>query len=129
MGESQRHVLRARSRHGQFLKGQPFVKVNWADGFDEKGRPNPGSRHGADEGRHADLSGQSGRHELVQPVVQPAHRLFYVPAWENTSTTYIKGDTPPEFREGQGFTGLFPRPGPRTDDVHSASRRSIRRPA
>ena len=37
--------------------------------------------------------------------------LFYVPAWENTSTTYIKGDTPPEFKPGGGFTGLFPRPG------------------
>ena len=27
--------------NGQFLKGQPFVKVNWVDGFDEKGRPIP----------------------------------------------------------------------------------------
>jgi len=26
---------------GEFLKGQPFVKVNWADGFDPKGRPIP----------------------------------------------------------------------------------------
>src|SRR5579864_7560716 len=24
---------------GQFLMGKPFVKVNWMDGFDEKGRP------------------------------------------------------------------------------------------
>ena len=26
---------------GQFLKAQPFAKVNWADGFDDKGRPIP----------------------------------------------------------------------------------------
>ena len=25
--------------NGQFLMGKPFVKVNWMDGFDEKGRP------------------------------------------------------------------------------------------
>jgi alcohol dehydrogenase (cytochrome c) len=43
-----------------------------------------------------------------------------VPTWENTSTTYIKGDTPPEFKPGGGFTGLFPRPGLATDDVHSS---------
>jgi hypothetical protein len=24
---------------GEFLAGKPFVKVNWMDGFDEKGRP------------------------------------------------------------------------------------------
>ena len=24
---------------GQFLMGKPFVKVNWMDGFDDKGRP------------------------------------------------------------------------------------------
>ena len=54
------------------------------------------------------------------PSFSPRTGLFYVPAWENTSTTYIKGDTPPEFKEGQGFFGLFPRPGLATDDVHSA---------
>ena len=51
--------------NGQFLKGFPFVKVNWADGFDDEGPADSGARHRADEGRHARVSGQSGRHELV----------------------------------------------------------------
>jgi hypothetical protein len=34
---------------GEFLQGKPFVKVNWMDGFDEKGRPRriPGRIAGA----------------------------------------------------------------------------------
>ena len=55
---------------GRFLLGKPFVKVNWMSGFDERGRPDAD----AAAGRTADLSGQSGRDELVFAVVQPAHR-------------------------------------------------------
>ena len=56
--------------NGRFLSGTPFVKVNWASGLDEKGRPiqtpqPPGA---------ADVAGQPGRHQLVLAVVQPAHR-------------------------------------------------------
>ena len=55
---------------GKFLVGKPFVKVNWMDTFDERGRPEPD----AAAGRAADVAGQPGRHELVLAVVQPAHR-------------------------------------------------------
>jgi alcohol dehydrogenase (cytochrome c) len=105
---------------GQFLKGQPFVKVNWADGFDEKGRPLlvPGIAP-TKEGTLV-YPGNQGGTNWYSPSFSPRTGLLYVPAWENTSTTYIKGDTPPEFKEGQGFTGLFPRPGLATDDVHSS---------
>jgi alcohol dehydrogenase (cytochrome c) len=64
--------------------------------------------------------GNQGGTNWYSPSYSPRTGLFYVPTWENTSTTYIKGDAPPQFREGQGFTGLFPRPGSTTDDVHSA---------
>jgi alcohol dehydrogenase (cytochrome c) len=105
---------------GQFLKGQPFVKVNWADGFDDKGRPIlvPGitpTRQGT-----LVYPGNQGGTNWYSPSFSPRTGLFYVPTWENTSTTYIKGDAPPEFKEGQGFAGLFPRPGLATDDVHSS---------
>ena len=36
---------------GEFLLGKPFVKVNWMDGFDAKGRPHAHSRAGADAAR------------------------------------------------------------------------------
>ena len=104
---------------GQFLRGQPFVKVNWADGFDDKGRPIlvPGIAP-TKEGTLV-YPGNQGGTNWYSPSFSPRTGLFYVPAWENTSTTYIKGDTPPEFREAQGFTGLFPRPGAAADDIHS----------
>jgi alcohol dehydrogenase (cytochrome c) len=105
---------------GQFLKGFPFVKVNWADGFDEKGRPNPVPGIAPTKEGTLVYPGNQGGTNWYSPSYSPRTGLFYVPAWENTSTTYIKGDTPPEFKPGAGFTGLFPRPGLATDDVHSS---------
>jgi len=105
---------------GAFLNGQPFVKVNWADGFDAKGRPIPVPGMVPTKEGTLIYPGNQGGTNWYSPSYSPRTGLFYVPAWENTSTTYVKGDTPPEFREGQAFTGVFPRPGSTTDDVHSS---------
>jgi alcohol dehydrogenase (cytochrome c) len=105
---------------GEFLKGQPFVKVNWVDGFDPKGRPIPVPGMVPTKEGTLIYPGNQGGTNWYSPSYSPRTGLFYVPTWENTSTTYVKGDLPPEFREGQGFTGVFPRPGSTTDDVHSA---------
>jgi len=105
---------------GQFLLGKPFTKVNWATGFDEKGRPmaTPGvvpSKAGT-----LVYPGNQGGTNWYNPSYSPATGLFYIPAWENSSTTYIKGEEPPEFHEGGSFTGVFPQPGATTDDVFSS---------
>jgi alcohol dehydrogenase (cytochrome c) len=105
---------------GEFLKGQPFVKVNWADGFDPKGRPIPVPGIAPTKEGTLVYPGNQGGTNWYSPSYSPRTGLFYVPTWENTSTTYVKGDTPPEFREGQPFIGVFPRPGLASDDVHSA---------
>jgi hypothetical protein len=42
---------------GEFLKGKPYVKANWLDGFDAKGPAE--SREVPDEGRHGDLSARA----------------------------------------------------------------------
>ncbi|HEY1306766.1 MAG TPA: PQQ-dependent dehydrogenase, methanol/ethanol family [Vicinamibacterales bacterium] len=105
---------------GEFLKGQPFVKVNWADGFDPKGRPLPVPGIAPTKDGTLVYPGNQGGTNWYNPSYSPRTGLFYVPTWENTSTTYIKADTPPVFREGQGFAGLFPRLGATTDDVYSA---------
>jgi len=105
---------------GQFLKGQPFVKVNWASGFDEKGRPIPVPGIAPTKEGTLVFPGNQGGTNWYNPSYSPRTGLFYVPAWENTSTTYVKADTPPEFREGQGFTGVFPRGGSTTEDVFSS---------
>ena len=104
---------------GEFLKGQPFVKVNWADGFDPKGRPIPVAGIAPTKEGTLVYPGNQGGTNWYNPSYSPRTGWFYVPTWENTSTTYIKGDTPPVFREGQGFAGLFPRMGATTDDVYS----------
>ena len=105
---------------GEFLKGQPFVKVNWADGFDPKGRPIPVPGMAPTKEGTLIYPGNQGGTNWYSPSYSPRTGFFYIPTWENTSTTYVKGDTPPQFREGQGFTGVFPRPGLSTDDMHSS---------
>ena len=103
---------------GQFLKGQPFVKVNWADGFDEKGRPIPVPGIAPTKEGTLVYPGNQGGTNWYSPSYSPRTGLFYVPAWENTSTTYIKGDTPPEFKKGRASPACS-RGRVRTDDVHS----------
>jgi alcohol dehydrogenase (cytochrome c) len=105
---------------GKFIMGKPFTKVNWATGFDEKGRPMaaPGIKP-TKEGTLV-YPGNQGGTNWYNPSFSPATGLFYIPAWENSSSTYVKGEEPPEFHEGQSFTGAFPRGGATTDDVYSA---------
>jgi alcohol dehydrogenase (cytochrome c) len=64
--------------------------------------------------------GNQGGTNWYNPSFSPATGLFYIPAWENSSSTYVKGEEPPEFHEGQGFTGAFPRGGATGNDEYSA---------
>ena len=64
---------------GEFLLGKPFAKTNWVAGFDGERKAHTHSRRRSDEGRHPGLSGKPGRHQLVQPVVQPKDRSFLYP--------------------------------------------------
>jgi alcohol dehydrogenase (cytochrome c) len=106
---------------GEFLKGQPFVKVNWATGFDAKGRPNQ-VIHPTREGVLV-YPGNQGATNWYNPSYSPRTGLFYIPTWENSSTTYWLGEAPPDFHEaGQNFSGPFPRGGARGEDTYSAIR-------
>ena len=71
---------------GQFLLGKPFVKVNWMDGFDEKGRPRrvPGKVPGGEPALVTPTV--LGGTNWYPPSYSPATGLFYVSAWENTGT-------------------------------------------
>jgi len=105
---------------GKFIMGKPFTKVNWLKGFDERGRPmlDPAVKP-TKEGTLV-YPGNQGGTNWYNPSFSPATGLFYIPAWENSSSTYVKGEQPPEFHAGQSFTGAFPRGGATTDDVYSA---------
>jgi len=105
---------------GEFLKGQPFVKVNWATDFDAKGRPIQ-VVHPTREGALV-YPGNQGGTNWYNPSFSPRTGLFYIPAWENSSSVYSLGVAPPEFHAGQTFAGTFPRGGPRGEDTYSAIR-------
>jgi len=92
---------------GQFLLGKPFVRVNWADGFDANGRPRrvPGQVPTA-EGTLI-YPGNQGGTNWYNPSFSPRTGLFYIPTWVNYSSIYIK--RPGEFAEGRGFGGGMAR--------------------
>jgi len=92
---------------GEFLKGTPFVKVNWANGFDEKGRPmrTPGKLP-TPEGTQI-FPGNQGGTNWYSPSYSPRTGLFYIPSWENYSSTFIKA--PVEYEEGRRYMGASPR--------------------
>jgi alcohol dehydrogenase (cytochrome c) len=72
---------------GEFLQGKPFVKVNWMDGFDAKGRPQrvPGKLPGAAGDGTPIMPTVLGATNWYPPSFSPKTGLFYVSAWENTS--------------------------------------------
>jgi alcohol dehydrogenase (cytochrome c) len=92
---------------GQFLLGKPFVEVNWASGFDAKGRPQrvPGmipSKQGT-----LILPGNQGGTNWYNPSFSPRTGLFYIPTWANYSSLYVKNEQ--EFVEGRTYGGGGPR--------------------
>jgi len=77
--------------NGQFLKGQPFVKVNWLNGFDEKGRPMrvPG-KVASEEGSFIQPT-VLGATNWYPPSFSPSTGYFYIPGWENAGTINYLG--------------------------------------
>ncbi len=106
--------------NGQFLLGKSFTKTNWLTGFDEKGRPmrTPGVLP-TQEGTLV-YPGNQGGSNWYNPSFSPVTGLFYIPTWENSSSIYKKGEDPPEFHDGQNFTGQGPGRGGATDEVFSS---------
>ena len=84
---------------GKFLVGRPFVKVNWASGLDEKGRPiqtppKPGELV---------WPGNQGGTNWYPPSYSPRTGLFYLSVWENYATTYRREEA--VYQPGRYFTG------------------------
>jgi len=91
---------------GKFLLGKPFTKVTWTAGFDEKGRPQraPGAAS-SKEGTLIYPSYQ-GATNWYSPSYSPGTGLFYIPAWENTFSHYVKNQE--TYKEGQRYVGGYP---------------------
>jgi alcohol dehydrogenase (cytochrome c) len=84
---------------GRFLRGSPFVKINWASGLDPAGRP---IQTPPPDGS-AVWPGVQGGTNWYSPSYSPRTGLLYVPAWENYASTIRRQHQ--EYRAGRHFTG------------------------
>lgn len=86
---------------GEFLLAKPFVKVNWASGFDAKGKPVQVG-HSTPEGMLIYPNNQGGTN-WYNPAFSPRTELFYIPSWMDTYSVNISRRE--EYVEGNQFGG------------------------
>jgi len=96
--------------NGRFLRGNPFVQVNWASGLDETGRP---IRTPQPDGQPT-WPGNQGGTNWYSPSYSPRTELFYVSTWEGYASIFRK--EPVQYVPGRNFGGgggrvLTPVPG------------------
>jgi len=84
---------------GKFLLGTPFVKVNWASGLDDKGRPIQTPQPAG----MPTWPGNQGGTNWYPPSFSPRTGLFYFSAWENYATIYRREEA--TYQAGRNFTG------------------------
>lgn len=92
---------------GEFLTGKPFTKVTWMDGFDAKGRPRKVASAAPTREGTLVYPGVQGGTNWYSPSFSPKTGLFYIPAWDGTSATFVK--SPDTYKEGQRFIGGYPK--------------------
>ena len=85
--------------NGRFLLGTPFVKVNWASGLDEKGRPIPTPQPPG----QPTWPGNQGGTNWYSPSFSPRTGLMYVSAWEGYASIFRK--EPAQYVPGRNFAG------------------------
>jgi alcohol dehydrogenase (cytochrome c) len=98
---------------GKFLRGVPFVKVNWASGLDANGRPTQ-TPQGPGQPTYP---GNQGGTNWYPPAYSPRTGLFYFSAWENYGSIYHREQA--EYQPGRNFAGggagaILPVPGAAT---------------
>jgi len=87
---------------GEFLSGTPFVRQNWADGLDAKGRPI--FRPGSEPTKEGSLiyPGVGGAANWWSPSYSPQTKLFYLAAGER-GTKFFLGDL--KYQRGEAYLG------------------------
>ncbi len=91
---------------GQFISGQPFAKVTWAKGLDERtGRPfvNPEARYGAETKQIS--PGPGGGHNWSPMSFNPTTGLAYVPTSMVSSSNFAI-DPAFEYQSGRSNIGV-----------------------
>ncbi len=103
--------------NGQFLSGHPFVKVTWASGLDDSGRPKLTPQPPATPV----YPGVQGGTNWYSPSYSPRTGLFYVSTWEGYGSIFISEQN--EYRPGQRFMGgqpMSPIPGAPSPSLRGA---------
>jgi alcohol dehydrogenase (cytochrome c) len=91
--------------NGKFVRGAPFVKVNWASGLNENGRPIQTPQPlGA-----VTYPGVQGATNWYSPSFSPRTGLFYVSVWEDYGS-YYGVRIPVPYREGRSVSMGANRP-------------------
>ena len=88
--------------NGEFLSGHPFVKVNWASGLDDRGRP---LATPPPVGTPV-YPGVQGGTNWYSPSYSPRTGLFYVSAWEDYATIFVSEAV--DYSPGQRYLGGRP---------------------
>ncbi len=88
---------------GEFLRGTAFVKLDWASGLNDQGRPmlNPG--RGPSQQGTKTFPGVQGGTNWYAPSYSPRTGLFYVTAWEDYHSTYFTWNQ--EYEKGKWYAG------------------------
>ena len=79
---------------GEFLKGKPFVEVNWMDGFDSNGRPQRVAGMVPTPEGTLIRPHVHGAINWAPPSYSPQTGLFYVAHWEHSGIVAIEGQFP-----------------------------------
>jgi len=88
---------------GQYLLGKPFVKVTWASGLDEAGRPMRINGVEPTADGNDIYPSQTGGTNWYSPSFSPRTGLFYVSAWEHVHGSFQKAEG--DYEEGKRYTG------------------------
>ena len=88
--------------NGEFLSGHPFVKVNWASGLDDSGRPLVTPQPAGTP----IYPGVQGGTNWYSPSYSPRTGLFYLSAWEDYATIFVSEGV--DYKPGQRYLGGRP---------------------
>ncbi len=88
---------------GEFLHGTAFVKLDWASGLNDQGRPmlNPG--RGPSQRGTKTFPGVQGGTNWYAPSYSPRTGLFYLTAWEDYHSTYFTWNQ--DYEKGKWYAG------------------------
>jgi alcohol dehydrogenase (cytochrome c) len=92
---------------GKFLAGSPFVRLNWATGLDESGRPMRAPNMNPTAQGTLIYPNLFGGTNWYSPSYSPRTGLFYIPTWQESNMNIAK--IPVEFTAGQRYMGGLPR--------------------